>query len=72
MLMNERLKAARKALRMTQREFGGRVGVQDTAISKIEHGENSLTDQMVLSICREFGINTDFRIAIRHNVRRFE
>lgn len=55
--MNNRLKAARKELRLTQREFGARVGVQDTAISKLEKGENGLTDQMVIAVCREYGIN---------------
>lgn len=58
--MNNRLKAARKALHLTQREFGERIGVQDTAISKIEGGANNLTDQMILAICRAFSINEEW------------
>ena len=54
--MNERLKEIRKELHLTQREFGRRLGVKDTAISKLENGENTVTEQMILSICREFGI----------------
>jgi len=54
--MNERLKKVRKALKMTQTDFGRRVGVAAAAISKIENGENSLTEQMILSICREFNV----------------
>lgn len=58
--MNERLKEVRKAEGLTQREFGRRLGVQDTAISKLESGERNLTDQMILSVCREFNINEDW------------
>jgi transcriptional regulator with XRE-family HTH domain len=57
MEIGERLKKARKALHLTQRDFGGRVGVQDTAISKLESGERNLTEQMSIAVCREFLIN---------------
>lgn len=43
--------------KITMEEFAKRVGVTKSAISLIESGRNSLTDQMVCSICREFGIN---------------
>jgi transcriptional regulator with XRE-family HTH domain len=55
--MNERVKAARKALSLNQSEFGGRLGVTPTAISKIEGGERGLTDQMILAMCKEYSIN---------------
>jgi transcriptional regulator with XRE-family HTH domain len=55
--MNERLKALRKTLGLTQRQFGNRLGIQDTAISKIENGANNLTDAMVKLICAEFTVN---------------
>ncbi|MGL5512744.1 MAG: helix-turn-helix domain-containing protein [Sporomusa sp.] len=55
--MNERLKLIRKTLSLNQAEFGGRLGVTPTAISRIEKGERSLTDQMFLAICREFNVN---------------
>ena len=42
---------------MTLDAFGKRVGVTKTAISNIENGARCLTDQMLLSICREFGVN---------------
>lgn len=58
--MNDRIKEVRKKLKLTQREFGKRLGVQDTAISKIESGERNLTDQMVLAICREFNVNEEW------------
>lgn len=55
--MNERLKTARKSLGLSQTEFGARIGVTDGAISRLEKGSNNLTDQMILSVCREFSIN---------------
>lgn len=59
-IMKERLKQARIALRLSQRNFGSRIGVTDAAISKLESGFNNLTEQMILSICREFGINENW------------
>ena len=46
-----------KTLNYTLDKFGGKLGVQKAAISKIEKGENNLTEQMLLSICREFSVN---------------
>ena len=55
--MNGRLKSARKALGLTQSEFASRLGVTNPAISKLEKGERNFTDQMVIAVCREYGIN---------------
>lgn len=55
--MNERVKELRKALGLTLEKFGARLGVGKTAISKIESGDRNLTDQMFLSICREYNVN---------------
>lgn len=60
MELNERIKAARKALSLTQKEFAERLGVTDGAISFLEKGERNLTDQMLLCICREFPINEEW------------
>lgn len=58
--MNERLKKARKALKLSQSDFGKRLGVTDGAISHLERGVNNLTDQIVAAVCREFGINEEW------------
>lgn len=61
MNINERTKVLRKNyLKLTMDEFGKRLGVQKSAISKIETGKVSLSDQMFLSICREFNVNPDW------------
>lgn len=53
----DRIKELRKALGLSQDSFGKRLGVTGTAISRYEKGERSLTEQMALSICREFRVN---------------
>lgn len=55
--MNERIKELRAALGYTQEEFGKRIGIQRAAINKWEKGINGIADSMVISICREFGVN---------------
>lgn len=58
--MNERVKELRKALGLTLDKFGDRIGVGKSAISKIERGENGVSDQMLKSICREFNVNENW------------
>lgn len=62
MTQGERVKLIRKDLGMTLEQFGECLGVQRSAISKIERGERNLTDQMVKSICREYRVNYDYLI----------
>lgn len=57
MTQNERVKEIRKSLGLTLEKFGERLGVKKNAISAIENGRNSLTDQMTKAICREFGVD---------------
>lgn len=52
-----RIKLLRKELKLSQDAFGKKLGVTGTAVSRIEKGERSLTEQMALSICREFRVN---------------
>ncbi|MCI8974771.1 MAG: helix-turn-helix transcriptional regulator [Lachnospiraceae bacterium] len=57
MTVNERIKEIRKSKELTMDKFGECIGVTKAAISKIEKGERGVTEQMVKSICREFGYN---------------
>lgn len=58
--MNKRVKELRKALGLSGEKFGARLGVQRNAISRIETGKSNLTEQNILSICREFNVNEDW------------
>ena len=60
MTENERVKELRKARGLTLEKFGERLGVGKSAISDIERGRNSVTDQMRRSICREFGVREEW------------
>lgn len=55
--MNTRIKELRTALHLTLEGFGDRIGVTRAAVSKWENGDRSIADSMVVSICREFGVN---------------
>lgn len=60
MTNGERVKTVRKSLGLTLEKFGEKLGVQKNAISAIENGRNSLTDQMIKSICREYGVREEW------------
>ena len=60
MTQGERVKELRKHLGLTLEKFGERLGVQKSAVSKIERGETYLTETNVKLICREFGINEEW------------
>ena len=57
MTPNERLKELRSNLHLSQEEMGKRLGVTRGALCKIELGDRKLTEQMILSICREFRVD---------------
>lgn len=57
MTQGERVKKIRKDCGLTLEKFGEKLGVRKGAISKIEKGENNLTEQMAKAICREFRVN---------------
>lgn len=55
--MNERLKQLRKECGLSQVEFGKRIGIGKTAVSKLEIGENKPSEQTIMLICKEFRVN---------------
>lgn len=62
MTQGERVLEIRKALGLTMDKFGEKLGVQKSAISKIEKDKVNLSDQMVKLICREYNVNYDWLI----------
>ena len=55
--MNERLKKLRKALDLTQQEFGDRIGIKRNTLANYEIGRNEPIDAVVNLICREFSVS---------------
>lgn len=57
--MNERIKKLRKALDLTQTEFGRRIGVKQNTVALIEGGRKT-SDQTIFAICREFNVSEEW------------
>jgi len=58
--LNERIKELRTILGLSAEKFGSRVGVTRSAISRIENGVVNVTEQMILSVCREFNVREEW------------
>lgn len=58
--MKERIKEIRKENKLTQADFGKRIGVKGNTIGNYELGLRNPTDAVVLAICREFNIAEDW------------
>lgn len=55
--MKERIKAIRKALGLSGERFGEKIGLKRVAISQLETGRTTPTNQTIMSICREFNVS---------------
>lgn len=60
MTLGERIKKVRKEKDLTQREFGRLIGIKPNSISLIESGDRNASEQVVLSICREFNVSEEW------------
>lgn len=57
MTQGERIREIRKTLGLTLEKFGEKIGMKKNSVSQIENGKNSVTEQVVRSICREFNVD---------------
>lgn len=55
--MNERLKKLRTALGLSGEKFGEKIGLSRMAISNLENNKYNITEQTIISICREYNVN---------------
>lgn len=55
--MNNRIKELRKTLKLTQTDFGARIGIKGNTVTGWESGRREVSDAVILSICREFGVS---------------
>ena len=55
--MQERIKALRRELNLTQAKFAERLGIKPNTISQYESGRNEPIDAVIALICREFGVS---------------
>lgn len=57
MTINERIRALRKELKLTQKDFGTRIGLKHGTVSWMEKDGNSIIDQNISFICNAFHVN---------------
>ena len=58
--MKERIRAIRKVLKLNQREFAERLGMQGTNLSMIEVGDNVLTEKNIKLVCMTFNVSENW------------
>lgn len=58
--MKSRIQAIRKALRLSQREFGERIGVSRDVISNIEYGRVHPKPLLLRHICELYNVNAQW------------
>lgn len=55
--LKDRIKAIRKGNKMTQIEFGSKIGIKGNTVTNYETGLRNPSDAIIKSICREFNTN---------------
>lgn len=55
--MHERIRKLRLELKLSQTEFGSKVGLSQNYIWMIEKGERTPSDRTISDICRIFGVS---------------
>lgn len=55
--MHDRIREVRKALHMTQADFGAKIGVRGNTVTGYENGQRVPSDAVIVSICREFHVD---------------
>lgn len=58
--MKDRIKKIRKAVKLTQIQFGEKIGVKGNTVTNYESGLRTPTDAVIKSICREFNVDENW------------
>lgn len=58
--MKDRIKKIRIDNKLSMEKFGEKIGITKASVSRIESGENNPSDQTIILICKEFGINKEW------------
>lgn len=56
MTINQRIKELRKTLGYNQIDFGNKIGLKNSAVSKMEQDGSTVTDQNIRMICETFNV----------------
>lgn len=58
--MNNRIREIRKTLDLSQKEFAGKIGLKQNAISYMEKDGSTVTEQNIKAICSQFSVNENW------------
>ena len=58
--INSRIRELRKHLKLSQTEFGERIGLKTSAISKIEQDGSTVVEQNITLICDKFNVSREW------------
>lgn len=58
--MKDRIRKIRKENKLTQKEFAEKLGIKQNTVASYEMGRIGVSDSVIISICREFGVNEDW------------
>ncbi|MCM1027450.1 MAG: helix-turn-helix transcriptional regulator [Roseburia sp.] len=58
--MNTRIRKLRKALNLTQKDFGQKIGLKQNAISYMEKSGATVTEQNIKTICSQFNASENW------------
>lgn len=62
MTLGERIKILRKKINLNQSEFGKKLGITESAVCSYENNRRIPSEQVIVSICREFNVDRDWLV----------
>lgn len=58
--MKDRIRKIRKDSGLTQEKFAEKLGIKQNTVASYEMGRIGVSDSVIISICREFGVNENW------------
>lgn len=72
MFENEKIKAVRKQLNLTQQEVADKLGVSKQYLSKVENGMTELSKEKIITFCKEYNISFEWMFGTGNQIFRQE
>lgn len=70
--MNTRIKQLRVILKLTQYQFGQKIGLKPTSICDIENGRCNVSERLLIAICSKFNVNEAWLRSGKGNIFNLE
>ena len=58
--INERLKAVRTALKLSQRDFSKGIFLRQSSLARIEQGKITVNERIIELVCSKYGVNKNY------------